>query len=81
MYVAKKSIPQANQIEAELLQQGFHPGPPVHLRADIVKIDKRCYGRMECPACRRRAMRVLAFHRGNEYRIVCRCRCGCGVEC
>jgi hypothetical protein len=73
--------PSASQIERDWRQLGFVGGPPQHIPPGMVGSDARSYRVMKCPACNHRGMAVKAFHRRDEYRLLCRCRsCGAGTE-
>ena len=66
-------------IGAELRHLGFVEGPPPHISPAIVGIDRRIYSRLKCGACGHRGHKVTPMHRGNCYRLVCKCR-KCGAE-
>jgi hypothetical protein len=66
-------------IGAELRRLGFVNGPPAHIPAPIVDIDRRIYSRLKCGECGHRGHMVTPTHRGREYRLLCRCR-KCGNE-
>jgi hypothetical protein len=71
----------AGALEREWLAQGFAEGPPAHVAADLVDIDRRIYSRMRCVACGHGSHKVQPYHRGREYRLLCSCRkCNSGVE-
>jgi hypothetical protein len=67
------------RIGAELRRLGFVDGPPPHVPASIVDIDRRIYSRLNCGACGHRGHKVTPTHWGREYRLLCRCR-KCGNE-
>ncbi len=71
----------ASVLEKEWRQGGWKQGPPAHILEAYLAADKRIYSRGRCPACNHRGMKVVPFHRGSEYRLLCRCRaCNAGLE-
>jgi hypothetical protein len=66
-----------SKILAALALLGYVEGPPPHLDAGTVAIDRRVYSAMKCSQCRRGRMHFLPMHRGREYRAVAAC-CHCG---
>ena len=73
--------PLAADIERAWRAIGFVEGGPPGIPPAMVAADIRCYRVMKCPACNHRGMAVNAFHRRDEYRLLCRCRsCGVGTE-
>jgi hypothetical protein len=75
------SHPTASELEAGWRAIGLVDGAPASMPPAVIAADIRCYRVMKCPACGRRGMAVKAFHRRDEYRLLCRCRsCGVGTE-
>lgn len=70
----------ANVID-ELLADGFLPGPPHHLSAEVVMADLRSYADLQCETCGLCSRTVRPYQRGRDYRLAAECRrCGVAVE-
>jgi len=52
---------------------GFSPGPPKHVSAVSIAIDREVAAGAECDVCGRLGMRLHAYHRGNVYKAIARC--------
>jgi hypothetical protein len=59
--------------------EGFVPGLPPHLPAEVIAADLACYRRMRCPRCRRR-LGVRWWTDGVCHRLLLACRCGYATE-
>jgi hypothetical protein len=53
---------------------GYVDGPPAHIPASIVDIDRRICSHLKCGECGHRGHNVTPMHRGGVYRLVCECR-------
>ena len=75
------SHPTASVLEASWRAIGFVDGAPASIPPAVVAADVRIYRVLRCADCGRRGHVVKAFHRRDEYRLLCRCRsCGAGSE-
>jgi hypothetical protein len=60
---------------------GYVDGPPPHIPASVVDIDRRVYRNLRCGECGHRGHKVTPMHRGSCYRLACQCsKCGNEVE-
>jgi hypothetical protein len=62
----------AEALRSQLAAEGFHPGRPAHLPAEVLALDLRIYSRQRCRGCNRR-LRVEAWTDGRGYRLLCAC--------
>jgi hypothetical protein len=59
--------------------EGYRPGVPPTLPAEVLAVDLGVYHRLRCQQCRRR-MKVRVYTDGRSHRLLCGCRCGYGLE-
>jgi hypothetical protein len=59
--------------------EGFRPGIPPGLPAEVLAIDQRTYRRQRCPHCPRR-LAVRPWTDGARHRLLCSCPCVFGAE-
>ncbi|HTU21791.1 MAG TPA: hypothetical protein VMG10_27380 [Gemmataceae bacterium] len=65
----------------ELHHLGYTEGAPSHIPPTVVAADMRIYRVQRCGECGSRGHKVIPFHRGRQYRLVCSCRkCGSEME-
>jgi hypothetical protein len=78
----RDNLPQAIDLERDLIAAGYRHGIPPTMHAEAYAIDRVCYSKLRCPRCARRTMQLRPFHCDRRYVLVCACwNCGCGVEC
>jgi hypothetical protein len=53
-------------------RDGFAPGVPAHLPAEVLEADLAAYSRQRCPRCRRR-LGVEPWTDGVSHRLLCSC--------
>lgn len=66
---------------ADLAAAGYRPGPPSHVAADALQVDRDACRGMTCPGCSKRGLTAHPFHRHGRYKIIAACRvCKAGLE-
>jgi hypothetical protein len=79
MHITTPPAPPASAkaLRRQFLAEGFRPGIPPGLSAEVLAVDLGVYRRQRCGLCRRR-MKVKVYTDGTRHRLLCGCRHGCG---
>jgi hypothetical protein len=60
-------------LQAELSAEGYRPGPPAHLSAAALEIDRQVAREAICDSCDHASLICEPWHNGGSYRCLAVC--------